>query len=598
MGNASNWVIRVQDPSGSTVQGFWGWFNGNEVKFDADPTTHQVSLAAIKGAIKLTFDKVASPQYYNCVSAEFTGYLPRIYAMSIVTIYTLGSLPGELTDTYYARFSGRAEVLASPDELVPIEDNFEYRIVGHAEELKTSVDNNKQYPQGANFLNTLSDIATPNIPVSVLAADVSTNLLSLTLDQLYNPNYALLNEVFDSFADKSRAKNQNVQWGINGRRSLWMHPKDSGIFTVDERDVNHDVEWPNNVAQDYWNRVRWEISSGNLSTFFYPNASGLPTLETPDLVTHVSSIGYGPYLKTKPVEVPSDVIALRPLPTAYTTTPGAGEVGYELVTGQAIASFLGNTQDVSVNLSRMIDGNPSSFVVYEQEPPFTPLSVNQDLRIDVRFGSGIAVKDVVAFKLRMKPDSSGQANEPVGAYPLRATIFIRNAASEDIFLSQEIDSFKEIDGYFIVGDTGRNVFGNTVAPTISIWFDLFRGVGQPNPVRISIEDFRFFTLDMAELNLQANKEYNVPTSAQFKAGKHGFHALQPLASVTRKDGFTYTVAPERYEVFISGEKDTMTYALVGAGALFGLEGLPALKVRQQDRLERSKAAKASLRRTP
>jgi hypothetical protein len=591
MGDASNWLIQVRDAATDTLKGSYAWLSG---ELDvAGQGTINVELGRIK-RLTMSFDNVASDVYYNCVQATFLGFIPGMSDLDIVQIFTKGFKPLENVNTYYPRFSGRAESPGAPDRLARLEDDIDYRIVGHAEELKTSVDDNDEIIAGTILGALANHYALNHAPASVL----STSIQDVTdiEGNPYNANYAVLYDILAGLAAKAKKSGKTVLFGVNGSRTLWWRERGAGSFSVDERNPTHKVVWPSKITQGYCNAVRYEIASANVHSFFYTDNPFIPTLDTPDLLTHSVNAGAGPFIRKKTIDVPSDLVPIKQIPGNVTTAPPAGTIGYELMDdgGILVSSWDGEAQDVTPSLSRLFDNNPRTYSVITQgSPPF--FTNTPRIQIKLRFGAGLTVQDLVAIRVNLKLDeTTSETNDGLGDVLHR--IYFQNPGGEMTFEMHRGRDIPDTTGFYVVGDRGRAYNGNAAPPTLELWILGARGVGGPAPQTLAIESVQVYALDLAELNARAQSEFVLPKSSQFRAGKHGQFKLEPFVSVTRSDALERSnLVADRYTTEISGDADTLTFCDVGEGALYGLKNLAALKAKEKDRTGKAASSNAYLR---
>jgi hypothetical protein len=596
---ASNWMIAIFNAETRTLKSIHGWAGG-QFQF-SDIGTRQTQLGRIKTAIRMIFNNVATPLYYNCVEATWTGFIPDMNDLDLVVIYTTGHRDGETPDIYYPRFSGRAESPGAPDRAVRENDDVQYRIVGLLEDATGATPSNNEHQPGVplslltrNFISTHKPIACTGQYVP----DIGTH----ELDKVYNANYNDLITILESIKAKFEKLGYTIHYGINGARVFYFMPVDNSDsrFQVDEKQLTDRIEWPERITQDYFNQVRWLIADANIPTLFNPKSSSAPTLLTPDTLSHISDSGEGPYDKVKPVNVPSDLVALKPIPVQLQENPTPEAVGYEIVRGELLKSFgTSAIQDGTATLSRIADGFPFSYAQVKQD---TGTGIRFSIRI--RFGADFRERDIVALKLRVKSSVEGESLLDGWMVAVGVESYDPNTDTEygqtDIYVSQDTP---DVDGYFLVGDRARNqtpasssycrdliVSINTFSPLlIPPTFD-------QEPITFNIEDLRVFVLDADELDAQAAKEYSLPKSTSFRASKLGQKAFQPRVELIRADGLNLGVmTPDAYEMIIAPEIAVRTYALMGDGALYGFKGAASKRAAARDGLAKTKAVSSILK---
>jgi hypothetical protein len=584
--NASVWMIEVRDGFSLALKGRYAWKNGS-VQLEAGSV--QVELARLEGDITMIFDRVVSDEYYNCVEATFNadmGVLP----LDIVTIYL------EVEGIYRARFKGRAQLTQNPDD--PYPDLVPHRVVGLLEDWAIS-SNQTVHPPNTDLAQLVVGALSSDTTNAIDLESGSVPTAGISLPTAYSMGYVPITEVLADLAGRTSKK---FLYGVNGKGVFYFLEKPSQPATPYSQSSEWSVVYPQLQTQEYYDKVRWVISSGTVTNLATLSPT---TLETPDLLTHVSvSPQVGTFFsKTKVLDVPSNVLALKPI------TP----TGINVSLGDVYASFLGTLQDSSPDLSRLHDLNPASYVVFRDSTP--TLIGRRQLKIDysVPFNT-YRGKDIVAVRLNLKLDAF---NTDTKNFFEKVTIDLdfQNGltfSSQRVGFANDGDFPNLGDLILVAGDRARAVDANTTDGnafiqygSLKITWDGSSEVGGTSQVGvdayIAVESFVLYAVNKEELDRLAEKEYRLRDETSLLIHRESeLLPFSPKLTFNRGDLEPLSnLEPLQYRYVISGEPtedgpSVGTTITVGYFATFGPQGLNAQATRKRDREAQQKAVQKSL----
>ena len=547
-----------------------------------------VNLAKQEGTIAMTFNNVVNAEYYNCVEATFTARM-SIESLDIVTIYL-----DDGTGLYKPVFKGRAQLTGNRD--APIHEYAEHRIVGLLEDLETE-SNNVERP-GGQSLEALARYYAALIPSG---SPITWNNSSITAPGTEPSKYAAgYKSILEVLTDLATRAGSDCKLGINGRGVLYWKIPDTTTKTYDTTAAEWNVQYPSLSVQDYCDKVRWVISSGNVQKLAWNNT--LP-LDTPDLLTHLSESedSFEGYSKTKVMDVPNDVLALEPIPISTVT----------VVTGSLFKSFLGDVEDNVPWNNRIIDLNPATYALYQGEQLLGTYPESM-LSLRCTFAAAIAAKEIVAVRINYRLQNGNDNDVEFSRFT--STLYFQKQGGGPFFLTTLRDGsdFGEVDDeFFVVGDRNRGVVaGNAAANDLmeSVQLTLsWRGTTSNNPsyanAYIAVESLVAYRINKAVLDKLAEKEYKLTSEDSFIVQKEdSFLEFSPRVTLQRGTSSTLSnLTAEQYRYVISGEGDedenvtsNGTEITFGYFATYGYAGMSAKAARKRDQQAQQKAVQKAL----
>jgi hypothetical protein len=598
MGKSDNWLIVVRAPkSPFIIRRVYSFKSGSVIAVQnptsAAPTELALTaeVAQLEGNISMKFDRIAGPDFYNCLEATFSGNL-TIEELDLTEIYTLGfrpalgAKPAEDPAKFYPRFAGLAEMTVNPDAGLVYNDLWNYRVVGLAETLNASSNDNTEQPEDTEITALAYYYASKAISElgGLAAIDQARDFptIGYLFPEVYNANYETYAGVLSDLAARVEVNEGcKVLWGVAGDRRIWFRLVGDGSQLADENATAVRVNWPNRVMQNYRNAIRWIIGGGNILSPFEEYTGTTTTLRTPDTLSHVSRADVGPFEKTESLDVPSHVLALKTLEGVY-SSPDI-----------LVASYIGATADGTPSLERLSDANPISYCVFEMTPGAGDTTRSLFITVDLR-ALELPVADIVGVSLNFKPDqSNGGSDIPNGIYMIE--LRGKTGGTGETFVKRS-GSIDEISGVFLLGDRARflnDPKGATLADEIQILVRFTAASSFTDSVLMDVEDFRVFTIDKANLDLLAKREYRLPGEVAVKAEfQDGLRTLAPYINITKKGSLAIDfpdVTVQSAEYIISGLEQETTRTIYNTGQIISKNGMLGQRARDEAQRQRVRA---------
>ena len=404
-----------------------------------------------------------------------------------------------------------------------------YRLLGSTQDLSNIETPNIELPEGLDVADYLTRIVKfVRLHPSIIfhgGTSATFEPLGVTVDRRINPNSVDLAQYMGALQSYAEQAGVKVRYGVDDTGIVRFEKVSPTILRENENAVyasgQGEVRFREPSNTEHINAVRWFIGQGNTRSglFRWP---GSYSSATPDPITHLSthkntSLG----VRTEQLSPSQDI--LEPI-----------SIGAALPSGRAIASFVGDTQDETFTLRRIIDSESSSYCVIQGVVESSTFPEHYFIRLRFAFQRGTPVNAIAAVSFSFKQDPSGV--EPQRAYAYFHTNFMNTqgkrmggplfdiltqgatAVGDTTIKLLPVSSGVSGEDTLFFGDRAR-VKAASIIPDVlqtTDYIELVFGFHSPaGPPRIAIQDFRIHRMDTLLLDGLAIQAYKFPVQDPF-----------------------------------------------------------------------------------
>jgi hypothetical protein len=562
----NDWAILVQQPGYTLVKASEGF----KVVYANTRTTLTLVLDEAGATTLSVTPRVAPVQELEWTVTETEGSLDarlsggahgvrlNVAAQDIVTIFTRGYRFGEDTTRHYPRWRGMATVAPS----------------AHRDDGQ---------PQGIELVGTRDSLyqaagPTPNRPATgflgrivaeaLLASSVSDSLGSRRIgngahvdtsristgrrvDTPINHNSKNAGEFLDAIRNVTGL---SYVWGVNPYGRVYFQLPRPRTASIQEGVDGGEAEWREVQAFDIATRVRWFLGQGNSGvTSFRPHSVDLAT---PDNIVVDSIVDASDPIRAVREEAPSnDSSPLVEIPA----TP--------LLIGTPVASYIGSNKDSTFTLSRMTDGDPTSYIVMQTTAKassgFLTFFAGVQLRFDL-----LDPNELVAVSYSIKSATEGELpksavavqtvyepNDGSSFMSRQGTVHLHGQAqfAGSGFLNNGVayaQGLPELTGELVFGDRARKPRTKAEA-WVGVWV-----LSETTDTYVAIADLRAYRIDRLSLD-QAARQL-VKASPERSASVVSVDGEAEPASEVYFDKLNGVTVPAM-------KVESTTYSITGAG---------------------------------